>query len=358
MIAYIITTSLGVLISKKVRNWKIIILLCFLVGICTSIFTNSILGMTGFIDSKTAIQSIAIGGLLVYPMITFVSLLLTRLSSMIVEKIFKGNRKSNENIPTTIIKDSSRTTKNKFIQTSNYRGPSVTNEIMEIDKRIMEEKGDERFWEIADQEISSEPKHDLWIKCLYATNHEENKAKTLYVHERVIQLKTEEYELKKENNLKIRKVRRERSKKLFKFGFFSVFFIASFLSCTIFIITILFAKRGEYHPFRYKKHVKEIENIIKEKKWTEAFVEVKSYGTYYTINCTYNDYITLAAKKDLKPTEQEWLDKCNQFLKEKNEHMYIQITFLFLSIVGSVLSVIFFLKCISKFRESKKIKKV
>lgn len=197
MIEVIIVTALGSVIGKKIKNLLLLVILCISVGFLTALLTSVIVQLIGYTTPYRALNFIFSRGLTIYPIFALISALLTKL----ILKL-RQNKLNTKQSPHTI-------RKNKNPQVINTLTPK---EFKKEETIISLSDNNEYFWAKADNEVNSEPKHDLWIKCLYACNHDELKTKVLYVQERVKQLDEEQIVLKNEILKEEREILRNQKK--------------------------------------------------------------------------------------------------------------------------------------------------
>jgi hypothetical protein len=220
----------------------------------------------------------------------------------------------------------------------------------------MKEKGDEKFWAIADQEINSTPKNDLWIKCLYACGQDVAKAKVLYVHERVDQLKNEELH----DIQALKKTIRKRGRKIFGMGFLSLFFLLLLL-LSIFIAAI-FSYRYSNKLEREDADLDFYQSVIKEEKWKEA-VSHKRYSGFEKRIEYRGQTLTLRYSKTtdgsyVEPSTKDWIEHCQSRIEYNTNIKNNLQEELFWILTGSSFGIILFgwltKLTFSKFRRIKK----
>jgi hypothetical protein len=190
MLSFIIDTYGGYLVAKKVRSIWLLILFSILVGIGSAIVANLLLGALGnywgdLFSPMEQAQRIVLG-LILHPLLSLLSALVCRGCGVGKNKSSPADDKKISNTPSQIYTFK----ETEEVVSSGLETAQVMITIPAED--IFKTKGDESFWARADEEIKGEPQHDLWVKCLYASEQDESKAKLLYVHERVEQLKDEE----------------------------------------------------------------------------------------------------------------------------------------------------------------------
>jgi hypothetical protein len=84
--------------------------------------------------------------------------------------------------------------KKQFDSNRIIQNPTSSSDYFPKDKIDTNMINDEWAWEYAHNEILNDRNQGLWVKCLYSTNQDEDKAREMYVISRVKQLKNKQTE--------------------------------------------------------------------------------------------------------------------------------------------------------------------
>lgn len=311
----------GALIGKTVRNPWLLTIALIINGVILALLHAVILDVFFIYDSKISIRYGLIFGLCIFFPLMVISGLLSRRITIKTQTRSK------------VRYDVARKTKENQVSKSSFVPDTKIQSEMSMKAKggIMKVKGDEKFWATADQEINSEPKHDLWIKCLYASDQDESKARALYVHERVEQLKEEAVQANRSEKLELKLAKRKRSRGLFGTGFISFLLFSLFIGSWIgFLATLL----DRHSPFVTTQRIETIEDIIRGRKWSTA-----SPKEGYNWTRIGNTSVTLDNSKAWdsetgEPIAKYWIKECNFWIRHYEKSRQVGYALLALSLLG------------------------
>ena len=150
-----VSPLIGGFIGRRIRNLWLCTILLVISGPIQVLMLSGIIYASGYSPDESAKFGVGMG-LGVFLPVT----LLVGLFSRIKKRKKQDKVRPVENYLPPQVKES----KSSFDADTKVQ-PEMH---MKSNAGIMKEKGDEKFWAIADQEINSTTKNDLWIKCLYA----------------------------------------------------------------------------------------------------------------------------------------------------------------------------------------------
>lgn len=310
MIEIIIVTALGSVIGKKIKNLLLLVILCISVGFSTALLTSVIVELIGYTTPFRALDFIFSMGLTIYPVFALISALLTKL-------FLKLRTNKNPQMATT--------TKPKQFKTE--------------DPIITESENDEYLWARAHDEVNSDLKQDLWIKCLYKSEHDEPRAVTLYVHERVKQLKNQELELRRE--ILSEEWQKKKGLRLIMLIIVGVLSIIPFWFVSIIISDSV--SNWLPSPFLEEKRVKDLESMLQ--KVNSTTLSDTENQKKITMNRTSNfNYWYLNNEWTVK----EWQQVLNREISRRKDYIMTSKITLFISIASISFLLFIFMRLLKK----------
>jgi hypothetical protein len=338
-----VSPLIGGFIGRRISNLWLCVILLVISGPVQGVILSGMIYASGYSPDESAKFGIGMGLGVFLPVTILIGLF-----SRIKKRRKQDKVRSVENYLPPQVKESK-----SYFDADTIVQPEIH---MKSNSEIMKEKGDEKFWAIADQEINSTPKNDLWIKCLYACGQDVAKAKVLYVHERVDQLKNEELH----DIQALKKTIRKRGRKIFGMGFLSLFFLLLLL-LSIFIAAI-FSYRYSNKLEREDADLDFYQSVIKEEKWKEA-VSHKRYSGFEKRIEYRGQTLTLRYSKTtdgsyVEPSTKDWIEHCQSRIEYNTNIKNNLQEELFWILTGSSFGIILFgwltKLTFSKFRRIKK----